>query len=63
MSAWVPEHDKRQLKASAKVTDAMNTSKPGLKLPPQSTSAKRKQSVSVHAVEDQDLHAVLQGIQ
>jgi hypothetical protein len=31
MSAWVPEHDKRQPKASAKVTDAVNTSKPGLK--------------------------------
>ena len=31
MSAWVPEHDKRQSKASAKVTDAANTSKPGLK--------------------------------
>jgi hypothetical protein len=31
MSAWVPEHDKRQSKASAKVTDAVNTSKPGLK--------------------------------
>ena len=28
----------------------------------QSTSAKCKQSVSVHAVEGQDLHAVLQGI-
>jgi len=25
MSAWVPEHDKRQPKASAKVTDAANT--------------------------------------
>ena len=95
MSAWVPEHDKRQPKASAKVTDAANTSKPGLKshqaaqdlaitgsnarwtlllastgtrpapitTTSQSTSAKCKQSVSVHAVEDQDLHAVLQGIQ
>ena len=31
MSAWVPEHDKRQSKASAKVTDATNSSKPGLK--------------------------------
>ena len=31
MSAWVPEHDKRQSKASAKVTDAANTSKPELK--------------------------------
>jgi len=31
MSAWVPEHDKRQPKASAKVTDAVNISKPGLK--------------------------------
>ena len=31
MSAWVPERDKRQPKASAKVTDAANTSKPGLK--------------------------------
>lgn len=31
MSAWVPEHDKRQSKASAKVTDVTNTSKPGLK--------------------------------
>jgi hypothetical protein len=31
MSAWVPEHDKRQSKASAKVTDATNGSKPGLK--------------------------------
>jgi hypothetical protein len=31
MSAWVPEHDKRQSKASAKVTDLRNTSKPGLK--------------------------------
>ena len=31
MSAWVPEHGKRQSKASAKVTDAVNTSKSGLK--------------------------------
>ncbi len=31
MSAWVPEHDKRVPKASAKVTDAANTSKPELK--------------------------------
>ena len=31
MSAWVPECDKRQSKASAKVTDAKNISKPGLK--------------------------------
>ena len=31
MSAWVPEHDKRQSKTSAKVMDAANTSKPGLK--------------------------------
>jgi hypothetical protein len=30
-SAWVPAHDKRQSKASAKVTDATDTSKPGLK--------------------------------
>ena len=30
MSAWVPEHDKRQSKASAKVTDATNSSKPEL---------------------------------
>ena len=31
MSAWVPEHDKRQSKASAKITDATNSSKPELK--------------------------------
>ena len=31
MSAWVPEHDKQQSKASAKITDASNTSKLGLK--------------------------------
>ena len=31
MLAWVPEHDKRQLKASAKVTDVTNSSKPELK--------------------------------
>ena len=31
MSAWVPECDKCQSKASAKVTDAKNISKPGLK--------------------------------
>ena len=31
MSAWRPEHDKRQSKASAKVTDSTNTSKPELK--------------------------------
>jgi hypothetical protein len=31
MSAWLPEHDKRQSKASAKVTDSTNNSKPGLK--------------------------------
>ena len=31
MSAWVPEHDKQQLKASAKVTDSTNSSKPELK--------------------------------
>ena len=31
MSAWVPEHDKRQSKASAKVKDAINISKLGLK--------------------------------
>jgi hypothetical protein len=30
-SAWVPEHDKRQSKASAKVIDVANTSKLGLK--------------------------------
>jgi hypothetical protein len=31
MSAWVPEHSKRVSKASAKVTDAANTSRPELK--------------------------------
>ena len=31
MLAWVPEHGKQQSKASEKLTDAMNTSKPGLK--------------------------------
>jgi len=31
MSAWVPEHDKCQLKASKKLTDAVNISEPGLK--------------------------------
>ena len=30
-ASWVPEHDKRWWKASAKVTDAANTSKLGLK--------------------------------
>ena len=30
MSAWLPEHDKCQSKASAKVMDSTNTSKPGL---------------------------------
>jgi hypothetical protein len=31
MLAWVPKHDKRQLKASEKITDAANTSRLGLK--------------------------------
>ena len=31
MLAWVPEHNKLQSKASAKVMDAKNISKPGLK--------------------------------
>jgi hypothetical protein len=31
MLAWVPEHDKQQSKASAKITDAANTSKPEFK--------------------------------
>ena len=31
MSAWVPSHDKRVPKASARVTDAANISRPELK--------------------------------
>jgi len=31
MSAWIPENDKRQSKGSAKLTDAVNISEPGLR--------------------------------